>query len=562
MGKRLTVVLVLLAACPLGRTSAPLHALLRPTGVPRASPPEGSEVSAPSGLIRVLEPRIRALCPLTYAPDGKTLAIGGTRIRLCEPHTGKEKGRLGTGYGNTRFQSLALSPDGRLLAAGAGEESVRLYEVATGRLLWVADIAVDPVAFSPDGAVLATGGRGTDIWLWDVASGRELRCLRRGAKRPPIAFGLAFSPDGRKLAASGAPVTVWDVQTGARLRAFEGKAASVAFSPDGRLLAAAGGDPPAVGPFGEDDWRQALPVVYLWDAATGKERRRWKWDPWAGIGFEPFKPPPLDTPRGGRVVNVVAFSPDGKSLFAGGTDPAYLWEVATGRERLRFPGQGVSCCSVAFAPDGRTLAMSDGESGVGVWDLLTRSLPQKAKAGAPDPKELDRQWAALADEDAARAFGAVQSFAAFPGASLPDLRERVRPFAVESARMAELVRDLDHNAFPVREAATKELAALGELAEPVLRNVLDRQPTLEARRRIEPLLQRIEDGRLPPEQLRQLRAIEVLEHIGNAEARRVLENLAQGAPGFRLTREAWSSLERLGRRRTQDVAPSPAEGNL
>jgi DNA polymerase-1 len=103
----------------------------------------------------------------------------------------------------------------------------------------------------------------------------------------------------------------------------------------------------------------------------------------------------------------------------------------------------------------------------------------------------------------------------------------------------------------VRKAAWKtnardELEKLGEPAAPALRQALENKPSLEVRRRIEELL---EKAKTPTgENLRSLRAVQVLEHIGTDEARQVLKKLAEGAAGARLTQEAKASLERLGKR--------------
>ena len=106
------------------------------------------------------------------------------------------------------------------------------------------------------------------------------------------------------------------------------------------------------------------------------------------------------------------------------------------------------------------------------------------------------------------------------------------------------MKDLDSDRYVTRERATRELEKLGELAEPALRSALNRQPSLETRQRLESLLQKLDPIR-DPESLRSLRAIEVLEHIGSAEAQTLLQQLARGAPEARLTQEAKASCVRL-----------------
>jgi hypothetical protein len=112
-----------------------------------------------------------------------------------------------------------------------------------------------------------------------------------------------------------------------------------------------------------------------------------------------------------------------------------------------------------------------------------------------------------------------------------------------------MLRDLNHPRYQVRDRATSELARLGELAEPLLRRGLYGQPPLEVRRRVQMLLERLEAGTPSAMDLRTLRAFEVLERIGDAEARAVFEAHAREAPAARLGQEAQASLERLMRRR-------------
>jgi hypothetical protein len=108
--------------------------------------------------------------------------------------------------------------------------------------------------------------------------------------------------------------------------------------------------------------------------------------------------------------------------------------------------------------------------------------------------------------------------------------------------------DLDDRRFAVRERAVRELKALGEPAVPALRQALRGGPALETRRRAEQLLEGLLRVPITGEALRSLRAVEVLERVGTAEAKGVLERLAGGEPEARLTCEAKASLNRLGRR--------------
>ncbi|WP_158624977.1 outer membrane protein assembly factor BamB family protein [Corallococcus terminator] len=284
--------------------------------------------------------------------------------------------------------SVAVSPDGRILASGSADQMVHLWEVATGRELRILKghtAQISSIAFSPDGRTLVSSGLDMTLRLWDVATGRELR--RLGENRELI-LSVAFSPNGATVASGGMTQTVrlWNVTTGIEQQRMEGHLGfvrSVAFSPDGRELASGGDDK----------------TVRLWNVATGRERKRLSGTGQvSSVAFSPDGHTLATGSRDGTVqqwdvdsgsavrrmeghtrnVSSVVFSPDGRTLASSGEDKTLrLWDVSTGRELRRMEGHTAAVYSVAFSPDGRTLASGSHDSTVRVWDVATGRETQR-----------------------------------------------------------------------------------------------------------------------------------------------------------------------------------------
>jgi hypothetical protein len=269
--------------------------------------------------------------------------------------------------------------------------------------------------------------------------------------------------------------------------------------------------------------------ILVWELASGKERFR--------LAAKADK---------------IALSPDGRVLAWAGKDRVIrLVDLHSGRELRRLEGHPATIMSMRFMPDGKSLVSGGIEGAALVWDLEDLKLPTPARAGQAVTNVL---WDHLADADARQAWKALQEMAAEPESTLAFVRKQLRPVtAPDGKRLDQLVADLDSNDFAKRQAAGDELEKLAELAEPELTRVLAGKPSLEMRSRVEQLLERLV-LRYPVsgERLRGIRAVEVLETIGSAEAQAVLKELSQGAEGSRLTREAKSSLRRLSGMRALD----------
>src|SRR5262249_48379899 len=148
--------------------------------------------------------------------------------------------------------------------------------------------------------------------------------------------------------------------------------------------------------------------------------------------------------------------------------------------------------------------------------------------------DLDDCWADLSDDDAARAYRAIQRLAGSPKDAAPYLQRRLQPApTVDEKRVRKLIADLGSEDFALRDAAMKELKQFEESALDFYRKALADRPSAEARRRLEALVTRYAEPWVSPwpELVRSLRALEALELIGTPEARKVLETIAKGAPG-------------------------------
>jgi hypothetical protein len=172
-----------------------------------------------------------------------------------------------------------------------------------------------------------------------------------------------------------------------------------------------------------------------------------------------------------------------------------------------------------------------------------------ARGARLDARALDALWADLAGKDAGKAFDALRRLSANPGQAAGLVQERLRPASPpEAKRVERLVADLQSDRFEVRRKAEAELEGLGELVGPQLRKVLDGDPPLDLRQRVQRLQRRL-SGQAPAAGLVcDLRAVELLEMAGGPESRQVLQVLAGGAAGARLTREAKAAAGRLAKR--------------
>src|SRR5262249_43404275 len=194
----------------------------------------------------------------------------------------------------------------------------------------------------------------------------------------------------------------------------------------------------------------------------------------------------------------LAYAPDGRTLALGCSDGTVrLWDTSTTRELRRLAGHRDRVVALAFSPDGSRLASASWDTTVLVWDVGRYPSPQRPLGDADHPKP-DTLWDALNRSDAAAAYRAIGQLAETPGPAIALLRQRLRPDpAPELAQVKRWLADLDAAPFEVRQKASAALAKCGSAVEPALRQALAAQPSLEARWRIAKLLEPFDNDPSP-----------------------------------------------------------------
>jgi WD40 repeat protein len=584
---------------------------------------------------KVVWEREGGMGPMAFSADGKTIATGyRDTIRLLDATTGKDL-RVLTGHSSSSIPALAFSADGKWLVSGGRDHTVVMWDLATGKPRHQFDghrAGVYCMAFSPDAKLLATGGdEDHALIIWDVKARSPRHIL---TDHYYWVLCTAFSPDGKTVATGDgingiddreAQIRLWDAETGKLRRRFFGHlnaVQSLAYSPDGKLLASAGWDArvriwdPSTGErlqqlrltdsqktleFSTDG--KTLQIHGGWDGFSGKWSVVSEGD---GPPLRSVEPPKINppSPRARRGSDQpLTRSRDGKLMASVPDD--YLQRVAielrdveSGALLAMLRGHQGAVRSLAFSPDGKTLASGSWDTTVLLWDVWQAQLPGL--------------WAALGRGGDA-AVNAERALAANPDGAVPYLRERLRSAAAQAAPYLRAIGALDSERFAEREKAARELEAAGPAAEFALRLALagglpaeaerragellerltsrateeierlmsqleGRRPSADVARDLEalgpsavPALRRMLENRSPRSRLSfwqrspleqalnhldtagavnpssALGALSVLAQINTAEGRAVLRELAGGPAQSHLTRQAQAALDKLGK---------------
>ncbi|OQE36829.1 hypothetical protein PENCOP_c011G07986 [Penicillium coprophilum] len=318
---------------------------------------------------------------VAFSPDGKLVASGShdRTIKIWNTLTGALHKKLEGHFTGINF--VAFSPDGKLVASGSSDRTIKLWSSITGSIhktleghsSWVTSLA-----FPPDGKLVASGSNDGTIKIWNTLTGalhKTLDCDSRS-----VNF-VVFSPDGKLVASGSDDLTIrcWSSIMAPMPGTPGGDSslvASLAFSPDGKLIASGSGG------YTVNYWNtitgaknNAVVIPYCdihSDAfssdgklmASGTDNNIQLWDTTTGTLHKNFQ---------GEISNVhsLAFSPDGKLLASGSKDNIVrVWDTTTGAIRTAFEGHSSWVISVAFSPDSNFVASGSADGTVRLWDVV------------------------------------------------------------------------------------------------------------------------------------------------------------------------------------------------
>jgi RNA polymerase sigma factor (sigma-70 family) len=530
-----------------------------------------------------------------FTPDGTGFVWRSSTVQRWATATGKPSWPATWDQGHTeRIDNLRFTPDGTSLVSAGQDRAVHVWDLETHRpRLRLPKQLGALFAVTPDSKTvfISTGGRQPPLRGWDLATGKERLVLQDKEDSPQYGSSgdhlAVVRRDGRQLITvtdnhignvnipPGRYITRWDLTSGGMLgrNRIGERVETSALDPDGEVVAQFDVNRPELGVTilsaadGKELGRLPNPLTVRRDATSvrcdlavsrhgrfvatryavgdrrgGREPNDYRdlviWDRLSG---KPLAELPVKGPA------LFAFTADNRALVAATTDALEVYELASRKlahairvPRAAPPSRPAACASaLTVSPSGLVVATGHTDGTILLWDLAPAGRPGLLRDG------LDQAWATLASADPTKAWGAVWQLQDAPELAVEALRARMKP-AASAAEAAALVKLLDAEDFATREKAAERLRGLGSKAEPALRRALEGTLSLEMRLRVRRLLEPFDLARPVDENdLRDVRAVQVLELIGNPSARRLLKELAGGEKGVRLTRYASEALARL-----------------
>ncbi len=327
-------------------------------------------------------------CPgIAISPDGKTVAVdrGDETVRLWDLSTGKPLFHNDNAH-DALVRSVAIAPDGRLAATGDDNGVVRVWDIGRAEVVRRHELGcrVWAVRFAPDGQTLAAAGHDSDgvhgvVRLWAVGDFSLRRELRLGL--PGVL--LEFGPDGRKLAVASDVIGVFDLATGKKeveLPGHDGEIRGIALAHDNKTLVSAG-----QGMNGQDT------KFRFWDLATSRLTREIPIEGHRG-GSEP-------RPTAPESLGFAVFASDlGTAVTSGFGDQLLAWGLSAGRPMRTFRLETYAVASLALSPDGRLLAAAVtpvstdparspsplADASIRIWELATKREVLRLEPGTTE----------------------------------------------------------------------------------------------------------------------------------------------------------------------------------